>query len=99
MPAIKKKKKKKNEFFGFVKKNGNPLKTEKWHLWYQQNCKSRKLTKNTIISVRFILLPSRNTKVDASNLVSNLHAIICIILQDVDDKYDKKKHFAISGYL
>ena len=33
---------------------------------YQQNCKSRKLTKNVIILVRFILRPSRNTKVDAS---------------------------------
>ena len=47
--------------------------------------------KNVIISVRFILRPSRNTEVDAYNL----HAIICMILQNVNDKYDKK-HIVIS---
>ena len=30
-------------------------------------------------------------------LVSISHTIICMILQNVDDKYNKKKHNAISG--
>ena len=45
---------------------------------------------------------SRRASMDKQTIffigLSNLHAIICMILQDVNDKYDKK-NFAICGHL